>query len=113
MLGSGYADITWHGTQAWNADWSANSRTLAFMLCGKHARGGTVQDDYIYIAMNMHWENHWFELAATARWMLWHVFVNTSMPAPQDIWEPGCEAELDDQRSILLGARSVVILVGK
>ncbi|MCC5619911.1 glycogen debranching protein GlgX [Nostoc sp. CHAB 5715] len=46
-VGSGYADITWHGTQAWNADWSPYSRTLAFMLCGKHAKEGTVQDNYI------------------------------------------------------------------
>jgi glycogen operon protein len=37
-VGSGYADITWHGTQAWNADWSPSSRTIAFMLCGKHAK---------------------------------------------------------------------------
>ena len=41
--GSGCADISWHGTQAWSADWSAGSRVLAFMLCGKHAKGGTVR----------------------------------------------------------------------
>jgi glycogen operon protein len=113
LVGSGYADITWHGTQAWNADWSASSRILAFMLCGKHARGGTVQDDYIYVAMNMHWETHWFELPQLPDDMTWHVFANTSVPAPHDIWEPGKEAELDDQRSILVGDRSVLILVGK
>ncbi|WP_238360853.1 hypothetical protein [Iningainema tapete] len=44
-VGSGYADITWHGTQAWNADWSDSSRSLAFMLCGKHAKEGTVTDN--------------------------------------------------------------------
>src|SRR5207244_2367874 len=32
-VGSGYADITWHGTQAGQADWSDDSRLLAFMLC--------------------------------------------------------------------------------
>jgi hypothetical protein len=35
------------------------------------------------------------------------------MPAPLDIWEPGQEALLDDQKLILMGDRSVVILVGK
>ena len=39
-VGSGYPDISWHGTRAWNADWSGGSRVLAFMLCGKHAKGG-------------------------------------------------------------------------
>ncbi len=43
-VGSGYADITWHGTQAWNADWSDSSSTIAFMLCGKHAKEGTAED---------------------------------------------------------------------
>ena len=33
-MDSGYADITWHGTQAWNTDWSDGSKCLAFMLCG-------------------------------------------------------------------------------
>src|SRR5690606_27135795 len=113
LVGSGYADITWHGTQAWNADWSSNSRILAFMLCGKHARGGMVKDDYLYTAMNMHWESHWFELPQLPEGLVWHVSVNTGMPAPQDSREPGCEVELDDQQMMLVGSRSVVILVGK
>ena len=31
-IGPTQADIIWHGTQAWNADWSPGSRALAFML---------------------------------------------------------------------------------
>lgn len=46
-VGSGYADITWHGARAWAPDRSEGSRTLAFMLCGKHAQGGRDVDDYI------------------------------------------------------------------
>jgi glycogen operon protein len=113
LVGSGYADITWHGTQAWNADWSPSSRILAFMLCGKHARGGTAQDNYIYVAMNMHWESHWFELPGLPDNFSWYLFANTSMPAPLDICDPGEEIELDDQRLFLVGGRSVSILVGK
>jgi len=112
-VGSGYADITWHGTQAWNADWSSGSRTLAFLLCGKHAREGTVQDDYIYVAANMHWHSHHFELPGLPPGMAWHVFVNTACPSPEESWEPGTEPRLDHQSSILLGDRSVVVLVGR
>lgn len=110
-VGSGYADITWHGTRAWDADWSGD--TLAFMLCGKHAKGGTEQDNYIYVAINMHWETLPFELPGLPEGLRWHVFANTSVPSPQDIWEPGREPELEEQRNILLGGRSVVVLVGK
>ena len=112
-VGSGYADITWHGIQAWNADWSVGSRTLAFMLCGKHAKEGTVEDDYIYVAMNMHWEAHHFEIPSLPPGMQWQVFANTGCTPPEDIWEPGNELLLTNQSEILVGDRSVVILLGK
>lgn len=111
-VGSGYADISWHGTQAWNADWSDSSSTLAFMLCGKHAKEGTVPDNYIYVAMNMHWEAHWFDIPGLPNGMQWHVFANTGAPAAQASWQPGAEPVLSEQHGILLGSRSVVILVG-
>ena len=112
-VGSGYADITWHGTQAWNADWSGTSRILAFMLCGKHAHGGQREDDYIYVAMNMHWESHWFELPGLPKGTQWHAAANTGAPPPEDIWQPGTEPLLENQAGILVGDRSVVVLVGK
>ena len=112
-VGSGYADITWHGTQAWNADWSPFSHTLAFMLCGKHARQGTVEDNYIYVAINMHWEAQWFELPGLHPGMNWHIFANTGCLSPNDIYEPEMEPKLENQQGILLGDRSVVILVGR
>lgn len=112
-VGSGYADITWHGTQAWNADWSGSSRVIAFMLCGKHAKGGTVRDDYIYVALNMHWETLPFQVPQLPKGMAWHVFANTGVAAPDDSYEPGHEPSLSDQSNILVGGRSVVILVGR
>jgi len=113
-VGSGYGDITWHGTKAWNADWSNSNRTIAFMLCGKHAKQGTYEDNYIYVAMNMHWEAHWFELPALHPSMKWHIFANTGVTPPtQDSWEPGTEPLLEEQSGLLIGDRSVVILVGK
>ncbi len=112
-MNSGYADISWHGVEAWNADWSYHSRTLAFMLCGEHAQGGLAQDDYIYVAMNMHWENHHFELPKLPPKRHWHVFVNTSMPEAEEFYPVGEEPRLTDQRHFLVGARSVIILVGK
>ena len=112
-VGSGYADISWHGTKAWSADWSDSSRTIAFMLCGKHARGGAEQDNYIYVAMNTHWEAHWFDLPGLPQGMQWHVAANTGAPSPDDIWEPGHEPLLPDQGGLLVGDRSMVVLVGK
>ena len=110
-VGSGYADITWHGTQAWNADWSEASRALAFMLCGKHAKQGTIVDNYIYVAMNMHWETHWFEVPALPTGLRWHVSVNTG--SQPDYFAIGAEPELEHQHGLLMRDHSVTILVGK
>jgi glycogen operon protein len=41
---AGLPDISFHGTRAWYADYSQNSRVLAFMLSGEHAKGGTITD---------------------------------------------------------------------
>ncbi len=112
-VGSGYADITWHGVKAWNADWGEYSRTIAFMLCGKHAKGGTVEDNMMYMAINMYWEGLPFEIPALPERMRWHCFANTGAPHPSDICAPGTEPVLEDQQHIFLAGRSIVILVGK
>jgi glycogen operon protein len=112
-VGSGYADVTWHGTQAYAPDWSEDSRTLAFMLCGKHAREGRDVDDYVYAALNMYWDDLIFELPELPRRLKWYGFADTREPSPQDICRPGNERLLPDQGRYAVGARSVVILVGK
>jgi glycogen operon protein len=112
-MGSGYPDISWHGIKAWQPIWAEGWQALAFMLCGKHARSGTVKDDFVYVAMNMDWESHGFELPRLPVGMTWHVVANTAMSPPEDIWELGMEPVLSEQSWIMVGDRSVVILVGR
>ena len=83
------------------------------MLCGQHAKNGARRDDSIYVAMNMYWDALPFELPPLPEGSRWHVFVNTSMAAPEDSFEPGSEPLLADQAGCLVGGRSVMILVGK
>jgi isoamylase len=109
----GYPDISFHGTHAWDADWSDSSRVIAFMLSGQHGRSAEGMDDFIYVAMNMHWEGHWFELPRLPDGMAWHVVANTGIAAPEDVWEPGREFALENQSGFLVGDHSIVILVGK
>ncbi|MCC5636639.1 glycogen debranching protein GlgX [Nostoc sp. CHAB 5844] len=112
-VNGGYADITWHGTQAWNADWSDDSRVLAFMVYSKHTQQGAVVDNYIYVAMNMSWQTYWFEIPGLPAGMNWYVFANTGAIPPADSWEAGKERILANQQGFLIGDRSVVILVSK
>jgi len=112
-VGSGYPDISWHGTEVGQPDWSAESRTLAFMLCGQHAPRGGSHDNHLYVAFNTEPDPHTFALPALPDGLRWHVSINTGVSSPEDSWEIGEEPHLTDQGSFLLGGRSVVALVGR
>ena len=111
--GGGYPDISWHGTQAWNADWSDTSRVLAFMLSSHHIPDHPGKVPFIYVAINSHWGGLPFELPMMPEGIRWHVFANTGLPSPDEICEPGEEILVEDQRSFLVGPRSLVVLIGK
>ena len=91
----------------------ATSRLLAFLLCGENSRGGMEKDNFIYVALNTHWEDHWFEIPGLPEGLSWHVAANTGAPSPDDIFDVGDEPLLENQDGILVGNRSTVILVGK
>ncbi|MGK3971529.1 glycogen debranching protein GlgX [Sorangium sp. So ce118] len=112
LVGSGYADITFHGTRPWWADWSGSSRVLAFLLCGRHVEQGDA-DDYVYVITNMHWEALPFQPPALPPGMRWHVFANTGMAPPEDIHDLGAEPRLADESDCLVGPRSIIVLVGR
>jgi len=111
-VGSGYPDLSWHGLIAWQPDWGEYALTLAFLLDGYHACDGTCKDDFIYVAMNMHWEAHQFELPALPDNTNWYCAVNTGNPANSSV-PPGEEVLLEDQLCLLVDSRSVIVLVGR
>ncbi len=112
-MGSGIPDISWHGTRAWQADFSDSARVVAFMMCGKHAKNGLTQDNTVYAAANMYWDGLPFELPAPPENAQWHVVANTSMPSPEDIYSPGMEPWLSNQQEIIVGGRSIMLLMAK
>ena len=111
-LGTGLPDLSWHGRSAWQADFSAESRYLAMLLCGRHSHGGQRPDNSIYAAFNSDWQAHGFELPQLPHGEQWHIVVNTGAAAGQDIHidQP---PRLEPQSHVLLGARSAVVLIGK
>ena len=110
-MGSGYPDISWHGSKLWQPDFSG--RSVAFLLDGKHALEGSVPDNSVFCAINMHWEMHGFELPPLADGRRWHMSVNTGVASPEDIWEAGQEPAIANQAEVLVGARSIIIAIAK
>src|SRR5262249_17978111 len=113
--GPGSPEINWHGTQAWRADWSPGNRVLAFHRIATLQDGNAAGSmDVIYVALNMHWETLEFELPSPpTAGRKWCVLANTALPSPEDICEPGRETPLSDQAKVLVGGRSIVILVAR
>ncbi|MBN2444457.1 MAG: glycogen debranching protein GlgX [Spirochaetales bacterium] len=113
LRNSNFLDVfTWHSTKAWNVNWiDPECRTLAFMLDGSKAKNGP--ENAIYVAMNMHWEMHGFELPDPPKKTEWHVFCNTDKKPPADIWGYGTEKWFINQKEFIAGPRSVVILIAK
>ena len=109
----GCTDLTWFSTEALAGDETDERLTLAFMLCGAYAKGGLAQDDDIFVALNMHWEDQPFDLPKLPKKKAWYVFANTGADAPDDIHDPGDEPRLDDQKKLVLKSRSVAVLVGR
>jgi glycogen operon protein len=109
----GRVRLSWHGTRPWHADWSGTSRVLAFLLHGRRPRPGLEGLDAIYVALNMHWESLGFGLPGLEPGASWRVSINTAVDPPGDWWPLGGEPVLADQGGILVGGRSVVVLVGR
>lgn len=112
-VGAGIADITFHGTKAWQPDWGEGSHSLAWMLSGDHARQGEMADDDIYVATNAFWETLRFEPPELAHGKRWRIAVNTAKPSPKDIYAYGKEPKLRNPKKITVAARSIVVLVGR
>jgi len=108
ILNSGYSDISFHGTKAFQPDFSDGSRVFAFMLCGKHAK---IEDDYIYVAMNMHTESLLFELPKLKN-RDWYMVINTDLCYGEDIVDTALEKNLIKDREVLVSDRAIVVFVG-
>ena len=110
---TGYPEISWHGVKLWEFDPSASTLTIAALFAGPAGKYNTEKDQFIYAAINMHWEMHGYELPNLPRGKEWHIAVNTGIESPEDIWSNGSEPEVEDQNEVLVSPRSIILLVAK
>jgi isoamylase len=95
-------DVSWYGVNG-PPDLSHNSHTLAYCL-----RGGSVGSDDLYVMINAYWQDLSFRVQE-GQAGAWLRVVDTALPAPNDIVEPGNEIRLE-QSNYLVRTRSVVVL---
>lgn len=108
---TGYPEISFHGLEPWQADFSCNL-TLGVLFAAPAEKYQLSADEFIYLALNMHWEGHDFYLPEIPLDHNWQVVANTELATPEDIWPAGEEKKLENQDQIYLSPRSAVILLG-
>ena len=98
----GCPDLSYHGTRAWYPEYNVYSRTLGILLYGKYA--GVKEDASFYIAINMHWEEHEFDLPRLPQESDW-VCVLDNATELEDV--------LINDSKYKVAARNVVIFMSK
>lgn len=77
-IACGCPDISVHGTKPWYPELYNYSRVLGIMLYGKYAAiSNRKSDKSFYIAFNMHWEDHQFDLPILPKEKKWKVAIDT------------------------------------
>ncbi len=95
----GLPDVSYHSKKAWYPDMEHYNRHIGVMLCGQYAE----EEDNVYIAFNLHWEEH--ELALpTVPGRHWKVcFLTTDMEADS--------TDIIRDKMLLVSPRTIVVLI--
>ena len=90
-LSCGYPDFSIHGQLPWKPDMRPASRYIGHMYCGRYAHFNGAEDDFIYIAYNMHWEAAKVHLPVLPKGLVWVCEIDTADNAvchmPVEVYE--------------------------
>ena len=98
-----YPAVSLHGVEPWKFDYSYTNRIVCILLTGKTAEG---KDDFIYICINSHWEDHRIHLPALPGNHPWKFVINTDFGDKAFIDE---DNRPDVYHISILPARSVLV----
>ena len=77
-ISCGYPDLSYHGSEAWRPGTGRSDRQIGMMFCGKYAIiDRKREDDFIYVAFNMHWESRPLALPKLPKGMEWRLEFST------------------------------------
>ena len=107
--GTGYPELSFHGTRPWELDQSAPALSFSYMYAEDGKKCGTGKDVFIYVAVNAYWEEQTFELPILPERYRWYL----AFEAYGFCADVGKEEKLTNQKTITLGQRTTAILLGK
>ena len=102
QISCGTPDVSYHGENAWQVPADVSSRQLGVLYCASGQN-----DNDCFIAYNMHWVKHTFALPALPKKKKWYRVMDTAegiLEKPQ---------LLENQKTMVLKERSILLLIGK
>lgn len=102
----GFPDLSYHSSRAWYGGFEYNSRQLGLLYCGQYAG----EEEFLYIAYNLHPLEQELALPKLPEKMVWHVAVDT---AKEDSFAAPGETIDASESTHVFPARSITILIGK
>lgn len=107
-------DITWYTEEGNPPDWDKLNHFIAFRIIGtKAAIVADTDDADFFIMCNSSLKDKTVRLPQAPRGKKWYRTVDTSIPSPEDILEPGCEELLQVQTRYVLPSRSAALLISR
>ncbi|MCR5735998.1 MAG: hypothetical protein K6G22_15470 [Lachnospiraceae bacterium] len=108
-LSCGYPDLSYHAEAAWYPKFYNHIRNIGMMYCGMYAkREDGKDDDFFYIAYNMHWEEHSYALPKLPEGLKWRALVSS---------DGNIEAYTDKlsevKDSIVVKERAILLLISE
>lgn len=111
-IGCGYPDLSYHGEEAWRPDLSSYSRFAGVMYCGCYTKKNRKEEDnFFYVAYNMHWLSHTFALPKLPKGMKWQLIANTG--AEEEGEEKEAKFTTSEHLHVEVDARSIQIYISK
>lgn len=106
-IACGYPDLSYHEEEAWRLKADRLCRTVGIMYCGNYAKISRTENDcFIYMAYNMHWEDHELALPGLPGDMEWIKVLDTAETAMET-------KKLKSQKFAAVESRSIQILISQ
>ncbi|MBQ7840147.1 MAG: hypothetical protein IJ390_06650 [Lachnospiraceae bacterium] len=104
FIACGFPDLSWHDREAWRLSIDRISREAGVMYCGCYAKvDRQMDDDFFYIAYNMHWEEKELALPQLKGGLHWEKVMDSADASTAS------DGEILEKK-IMVPARSIQIL---
>jgi len=108
----GVPDLAWFGTDLAGPRWTdREARTLCMQL--DSSEDANCRRGRLFLIFNAHFDSQWVALPMLESPLAWHRGIDTSLPADDEVSDPGSEVPLNPRDHYIAAARSTVVLVAQ